>query len=239
MEDFITERQKNILDSVIENYIELAHPISSKFLEEMADFGFSSATIRAEMFLLTQMGYLEQFHISAGRIPSDRGYRFFVGNIKENKKGIPQKIVDFLKEFKNKKNPDFDDFDNLTKEISFFSKVFTSFSFPDKKIYFENGWQFLKKEPESEQSDFWKEITCAAEEMEDLINKMKFPENSPTIMIGDDTPFGSGKNLSFIGAPIKFEDSRCFFYLLGPKRMDYEKNLGLAESIIKIFNYGR
>ena len=238
MEDFITERQKEILDLIIENYIELAHPISSKFLEEMTDFGFSSATIRAEMSLLTHKGYLEQFHISACRIPSDRGYRFFVGNIRERRRGIPQKICDFLRKFKQKKTPNFDDFDNLTKEVSCFSKVFTSFSFPDQKIYFENGWQFLKKEPESEQPEFWKEITCAAEEMEDLINKIKFPESYPTVMIGDKTPFESGKNLSFIGAPIKMGNNRCFFYFLGPKRMNYERNLGLADSIIKIFNYG-
>ena len=236
MEDFITDRQKDILDLVVENYIELARPISSKFLEEMADFGFSSATIRAEMSLLTQLGYLEQFHVSAGRIPSDKGYKFFVDSVEEKKKSVPRKIYELLTGFKKKKNPRLSDFDDLTKEISFFSKVFTSFSFPDKKLYFENGWQYLRREPESEQPDFWREITCVTEEMEDLIEDIRFEKKSPLVIIGNDMPCRKSKNLSFIGAPIKLKDNRCFFYLLGPKRMDYQKNMGLAESIIKIFN---
>lgn len=241
MKDFITDRQENVLDSLVKNYIKLAHPISSKFLKEITDFNFSSATIRTEMSFLTKIGYLEQFHISAGRVPSDKGYKFFVENIKENikknKKTIPHKVVDFLKSFRRKKNPKFDDFDNLTKEISSFTKVFTSFSFPAKKIYFEGGWQFLSEEPESKNPEFWKEATHLVQEIDDLIDRINLKSKFPIVMIGKDLSFKNSENLSFIGAPLKFKDEDCFFYLMGPKRTSYDKNIELTDELINIFDY--
>ena len=74
----LTDRQKNILEIVIREYIENALPVSSKYIEEEYELGVSPATIRAELFDLIEEGYLYQPHTSAGRIPTDKGYRFFV-----------------------------------------------------------------------------------------------------------------------------------------------------------------
>ena len=77
----LTERKKKVLRSVVDLYIRTAEPVGSKAIAELPDMNYSSATIRNEMAELTAMGYLEQPHTSAGRIPSAAGYRLYVDEL--------------------------------------------------------------------------------------------------------------------------------------------------------------
>ncbi len=77
----LTERKKKVLRSVVDLYIRTAEPVGSKLIAELPDMQYSSATIRSEMADLTAMGYLEQPHTSAGRIPSAAGYRLYVDEL--------------------------------------------------------------------------------------------------------------------------------------------------------------
>jgi heat-inducible transcriptional repressor len=80
----LNERQKLILALVIRHHIETAQPVGSKTLVEHYNIGFSPATIRNEMVALTEMGMLRQPHTSAGRVPSEEGYRYFVRQLMGN-----------------------------------------------------------------------------------------------------------------------------------------------------------
>ena len=77
----LTERKKKVLRSVVDLYIRTAEPVGSKAITALPDMNYSSATIRNEMADLTAMGYLEQPHTSAGRIPSASGYRLYVDEL--------------------------------------------------------------------------------------------------------------------------------------------------------------
>ena len=77
----LSERKKKVLRSIVDLYIRTAEPVGSKAIAEMPDMNYSSATIRNEMADLTTMGYLEQPHTSAGRIPSAAGYRLYVDEL--------------------------------------------------------------------------------------------------------------------------------------------------------------
>ena len=77
----LTERKKKVLRSVVDLYIRTAEPVGSKAITALPDMQYSSATIRNEMADLTAMGYLEQPHTSAGRIPSAAGYRLYVDEL--------------------------------------------------------------------------------------------------------------------------------------------------------------
>ena len=77
----LTERKKKVLRCVVDLYIRTAEPVGSKAITELPDMKYSSATIRNEMAELTAMGYLEQPHTSAGRIPSAAGYRLYVDEL--------------------------------------------------------------------------------------------------------------------------------------------------------------
>lgn len=72
------ERKKRILQAIIQDYITSAEPVGSRTIARKYDLGVSAATIRNEMFDLEMLGYLEQPHTSAGRVPSIKGYRFYV-----------------------------------------------------------------------------------------------------------------------------------------------------------------
>lgn len=83
----MTERQQQILSSIIEQYAEVASPVGSSLLAKV--FGVSSATVRAEMAELERLGYITQPHTSAGRIPTDKGYRLYVNSLSEDKQDMP------------------------------------------------------------------------------------------------------------------------------------------------------
>ena len=77
----LSERKKKVLRSVVDLYIRTAEPVGSKAITELPDMKYSSATIRNEMAELTTLGYLEQPHTSAGRVPSASGYRLYVDEL--------------------------------------------------------------------------------------------------------------------------------------------------------------
>jgi len=77
----LTDRKKKVLRAIVDLYIRTAEPVGSKAIAEMPEMNFSSATIRNEMADLTTMGYLEQPHTSAGRVPSAAGYRLYVDEL--------------------------------------------------------------------------------------------------------------------------------------------------------------
>lgn len=77
----MTTRQKQLLYAIVEQYAEVASPVGSSLLAKA--FKVSSATIRAEMAELEKLGYITQPHTSAGRVPTDKGYRFYVNNLHE------------------------------------------------------------------------------------------------------------------------------------------------------------
>ena len=80
----LTDRKKKVLRSIVDLYIRTAEPVGSKAIAEMPDMNYSSATIRNEMADLLAMGYLEQPHTSAGRIPSPAGYRLYVDELMQD-----------------------------------------------------------------------------------------------------------------------------------------------------------
>lgn len=77
----LSERQKRILSAIVDDYIRSAEPVGSRTISKRSDIGFSPATIRNEMSDLEELGYLEQPHTSAGRIPSEKGYRYYVDHL--------------------------------------------------------------------------------------------------------------------------------------------------------------
>ncbi|MEG2310612.1 MAG: heat-inducible transcriptional repressor HrcA [Clostridia bacterium] len=82
----LDDRKKKILSSVVEDYIVSAEPVGSKTIVDKYHLEYSSATIRNEMKALEENGFLEQPHISAGRIPSTKGYRYYVDNLMKDEK---------------------------------------------------------------------------------------------------------------------------------------------------------
>ena len=93
----LDERKVKILNSIIQTYLITSEPVGSRTISKFTDLNLSSATIRNEMADLEEMGYIIQPHTSAGRIPSDKGYRLYVDTMMETK---DQEVEEMRKEHK-------------------------------------------------------------------------------------------------------------------------------------------
>jgi heat-inducible transcriptional repressor len=231
----ITDRQKQILNKLIEEYISSAQPVSSRSLENKYSFGFSPATIRNEMSRLTELGYISQPHTSAGRIPTDKGYRFYVDNI--------------LKERKQKEiNSDFKDLlegvmEDEVKLLQFITrdlaKVSSSMAFSfnlDDKIFFKDGWSSVFKEPEFKEIELLESFSVFLDEFEKDIENFEL-DSDLKIFIGKENPFNKTNDFSIIISPCNFPGrERGLLGIVGPKRMAYEKSINSINNLKEILN---
>ncbi|MGZ9221399.1 MAG: heat-inducible transcriptional repressor HrcA [Anaerolineales bacterium] len=112
----LTERQKTLLLLIIRDYIESAQPVGSKRLVEHYRINLSSATIRNEMAALTDMGYLRQPHTSAGRVPSEEGYRYFVSQMM-NQAELPESVQATISHQFHQSQPDVEQWMTLAASI--------------------------------------------------------------------------------------------------------------------------
>jgi len=247
----ITERQEKILNTIVQEYIISAQPVSSQLVEKRHNFGICPATIRIEMQRLTEAGFIFQPHTSAGRLPTDKGYRFFVDDLFENRapqqRGegfeaedwIGKEITDSIK---------FLQF--ITKKLSLISSNLALGYLFDEKILWKDGWEEIIKEPEFEEkkviNDFIEMINGFEEEIDDLEISSDIK-----VYIGRENPFPKAKEFSIIitrclfpkkdynpltvsSRSDKSERAPGILAILGPKRMDYNKNIGSLNSLIKL-----
>jgi len=112
----LTERQKTLLLLLIRDYIDTAQPVGSKRLVEHYQLELSPATIRNEMAALTEMGYLRQPHTSAGRVPSEDGYRYFVSQMMQNAE-LPQAVQHTISHQFHQSRADMDQWMTLAASI--------------------------------------------------------------------------------------------------------------------------
>ena len=98
----LDERKMKILQAIIRNYLETGEPVGSRTISKYTDLNLSSATIRNEMADLEELGYIVQPHTSAGRIPSDKGYRLYVDQMMEEKEREVEELKEFLLEREDK-----------------------------------------------------------------------------------------------------------------------------------------
>jgi heat-inducible transcriptional repressor len=113
----LTERQKTLLLLIIRDYIESAQPVGSKRLAEHYHINLSTATIRNEMGTLTEMGYLRQPHTSAGRVPTEEGYRYFVSQMMMNQAELPRSVQATISHQFYQSRPDIDQWMTLAASI--------------------------------------------------------------------------------------------------------------------------
>ncbi|MCI6019237.1 MAG: heat-inducible transcriptional repressor HrcA [Clostridiales bacterium] len=113
------ERKIKILNAIIQTYLYTGEPVGSRTISKFTDLNLSSATIRNEMSDLEEMGYIVQPHTSAGRIPSDKGYRFYVDNMmKEKVDSMVKEKVAEVDEMKNVMLEKADKIDQMLKQVA-------------------------------------------------------------------------------------------------------------------------
>jgi len=212
----ITERQSQILDRIIQEYLTRAKPVSSQLLEKSHDFGVSSATIRNEMQQLTNKGYLAQLHISAGRLPTDKGYRYFVDKI------IEKELSDFETGWQKETEISFKFIREITEFLAEESSSLAWGYLSEERIFWKEGWREVFQEPEFSQAEYVSSFIKALDDLERNIERIDFPPEI-RVYIGKESPISKSKDFSLITLGF----GQGLFGLFGPKRMSYYKNISL------------
>ena len=124
----LDERKRRILEAIIKNYLETGEPVGSRTISKYTDLNLSSATIRNEMADLEEMGYILQPHTSAGRIPSDKGYRLYVDHLMEEKEREVSERELEVSEMKNILMERADKMDQLLQQMAKLLAVNTNYA---------------------------------------------------------------------------------------------------------------
>lgn len=226
----ISERKELILLTLIKEYIKTAQPISSGFLVEKYKLGISSATARNEMADLEDLGYIFQPHTSAGRIPTEKAYRYYVENHVINKKNKETNFKDLKNDLTNSE----EDLKKIAKSMADISKNAVFWAFHKNNLYY-TGISNLFTQPEFRQSEIICDVSIIIDRMEEIIADIFDNLNDgQDIYIGEKNPFGNF--LSTVLLKYNYNNQVGVVGILGPIRMDYEKNLSLINFLKQRLN---
>ncbi len=229
----LKERQKIILEAAVRGYIKTARPIASAELLDDLNLDISPATVRNEMLKLDELGYLEQPHTSAGRVPTDRGYRFFVDTAVEETgltKNEREKIRDLFA------NNTADMFAReCSKTISRIARAFAAIGIDDDMVT-DRGFTKVLDEPEFQDIGRIRQFGRLIDLLDDDM-QMLTEDEEERIFIGRENPMKEAREYTMMithwSHPRGFNG---FLALVGPKRMDYQKNISLIRYINSLYD---
>lgn len=227
-------RQKNLFKIIVSQYIKTAVPVSSKHITEFGEFQLSSATIRNEMAELEQEGYIYHPHTSAGRVPSEKGYQFFIENFLEDLKlGQKEQIMldGIIKSFQ-KFEPQLPK--ELAKGIAEFSNGAVFVAFSDSDFYY-TGISSLFAQPEFVEHQLVHHLSQVIDHLDKVVSKI-FDDikTDVEIYVGENNPFGH--DCSSVISKYKNKKHSGLLGILGPTRMDYENNVSLIKYSQELIN---
>ncbi|OGZ95735.1 MAG: hypothetical protein A2847_02645 [Candidatus Sungbacteria bacterium RIFCSPHIGHO2_01_FULL_50_25] len=228
-------RAERILDALVREYTKTAHPIGSLELLRRAHLDVSPATIRNELLELCERGFLEQPHTSAGRVPTDKGYRFFVDHLGEEGDELNPSEVALLDRIFGIRHED-EFMREFGRAVSEISGAFAAVALRGKDFIYETGFSEVAEEPEFEDPararEFGELVDHLGSGIRDFFDR--FAGDEERIFIGEENPLGFPSYSMVVSQwrhPRGFEG---FFTLVGPKRMDYAKHKAVVKRVKKI-----
>lgn len=224
----MTERQIAILAAIIEQYAEIAVPVGSVILAKL--FGVSSATIRSEMARLEEMGLIMQPHTSAGRIPTDQGYRFYVNTLTEAQANEPKQLDRSARAIEARVNTygnradhairsAVDSLVDLTQNLGLATI--------GDELYM-NGIGNLFSQPEFMSGAHVQSVARLLDNLEPWLREAA-PNEPLNVYIGAENPIGKTSGSSLIISRFRSPYSdRSYIGVLGPTRQSYGKVMNLV-----------
>ncbi len=226
------ERTYKILEAAIQEFINEGEPVSSKKIAKKYKFGVKDATIRSELNILTESGFLNQPHTSGGRVPTDKGYQFLANKIMSD-------FVDSIDNFHEHFNKmlsiiENDRWINFVDKVSEDTKLLSAGYKNNKKEIYKTGLDELFEKLEINTHDDFCQIAKDFEGLDERLEKLPkiiARSSSPKIFIGKNSPLTQSEHLSVIIDSYDVGGDRFYLALIGPKRMDYEKNIKYLKKI--------
>lgn len=228
------ERKKALFNTIFKEYIKTAQPVGSTLLVDKYSLGYSAATIRNEMMALEKEGFLYQPHTSAGRIPTEKGYRYYLVNFLEAKELTPkeQELVQRVVR-RNKKDPEIL-LKSLAKLLAEVSQRAVFLSLDSHSTYY-TGIANLFAQPEFQQFKLIRNISEIIDHLDEVVSELNREVGKETkILLGRENPFGNECGTVFRHYISKSD--KGIVGILSPLRLDYGRSLGLINHICQAIN---
>ncbi len=230
----LDDRQAKILQAVIEEYIRTAEPVSSKTIAEQHVPAVSPATVRNDMMALTEAMFLLQPHTSAGRVPTEQAYRYYLDHMLQAERA--QRIAkDLQQSIRDEINPEAV-LRAAARAIVALSGE-TAFVASDEHGCHTSGLANLMRKPEFDDAGRRVELAEALDRVEGAIEDLlhKVHEGEVTAWIGRDNPLGA--ELASLVVRVRLPNGDIgMLGLFGPLRMRYSRNIGLLQEVKKLLD---
>ena len=227
----MTDRQAKILAAIVEQYAEIASPVGSVMLAKL--FGVSSATIRSEMARLEDMGLIEAPHTSAGRIPTDKGYRYYVNGITDAQltEEAPNAIDRSARAIEAHVNSHLDKSDRAIRSAVDSLVELTGnlgFATIGSELYM-SGIGTLFSQPEFIENRHVQAVARLLDNIEPWLREAA-PNHALNVFIGSENPIGktSGATLIISKFSSPYSD-RSYIGVIGPTRQNYARTMQLVK----------
>jgi len=224
----MTDRQRQILAAIIEQHAEIAAPVGSVLLAKL--FAVSSATVRSEMARLEEMGYIVQPHTSAGRIPTDAGYRFYVNSLNETADHQPLLQDRGARALDARVSPHSDRADRAIRSaVDSLVELTQNLGIATigDELYM-NGIGNLFSQPEFLQGNHVQAVARLLDNIEPWLREAK-PNEPLNVYIGSENPVGKGSGVTLIISRFRSPYSdNSYIGVLGPTRQSYAKVMRLV-----------
>ncbi len=233
-EQKITSRQAKILAAIVKENCDNCKPVASSDLAAKYHLEISSATIRHEMAELEEQGYIKQPHTSSGRVPTDKGFRYFVNQLMDRVKLTLKEQEVLKREMLKLKIAHAEIGRRLAKMLSEHSHQASFAVFPEEVSTV--GLSNLLDNPALPAEDA-KEIAKFFDDIDQYAEKMivDYAEREPEAFIGKELELSKTSDYSMIVSGVSLPSGKKgVIGLIGPKSMKYEKHLGLMKYISKL-----
>lgn len=231
----MTERQKEILFAIVEQYAEVASPVGSVTLAKL--FGVSSATIRSEMAKLEELGYITAPHTSSGRIPTDTGYRIYVNNITDASMGeLPAGVDRSVKTIDAHIQSHSSTADQVIRSaVNSLVELTDNLSFATigGEIYM-NGIANLFMQPEFAEVEPIRAVASLIDNIEPWLDEVQ-PNQPLNVYIGSENPIGKQSGATLIISKFRSPYSdRSYIGVVGPTRQNYARTMHFVQRAGKV-----
>ena len=218
------ERKLIILNTIIKEHIKTGAPVGSGVLVDKYRLDISPATVRNEMAELEEEDFIIQPHTSAGRVPTEKAYNLYLSSLKE--KQLAEKEAEVLK--RALRGNDEASFKQTAKEMAKISGQAIFWAFHKNNLYY-TGISNLFSQPEFSEPNLIYDISAIIDRMDEIIDDIFSEVKETEVLLGSANPFGD--SCSTIFSKYRRSGKTGLFGILGPMRMDYEKNLALVKYV--------
>lgn len=233
----LEDRRASVLEAVIREHIRTAEPVGSMAVAEHYRIDASPATIRSEMAELEALGFLRQPHTSAGRVPTEQAYQYYVAHFLKDEKLPRSEVQSITQLWRNAANARHEAMKATAKMVALLATESVFMTFGNRDTY-HTGLAHLFAQPEFADQELVEHMGAVLDHLDERVADLFQAASSDVrVFIAEPKSFGSACSV----VVVRYDDTdlgQGIFGILGPTRMDYDLNVARAKLVQECLQLG-